>query len=113
MQIDLGWRVFKPEAGGGEISVELRPLKITALLLVEPMLGSEEGSPLKRTLQLQQATEHFFPEHVRDLKGLTDQGGNAIDLKAFWEESALYSLAQEIVNELIGISKLDKEEAKN
>jgi hypothetical protein len=113
MQIDLGWRTFKPEWGNGDISMEIRPLKVPALLLVEPMLTAEDESPVRRTLELQQAAEGFFPDHVRNLMGMTDNEGTPIELSALWEESFFYSLTNEIVNELLRISKLDKEESKN
>ena len=118
MKVDLGWRRFTPEWGDGSISMELRPLRRGAMLLILPQLdefNSREGERIYRltdTYKMQGLAAQVFPDHVRNLAGLDGEGG-PMTVADIGEEAALHLLASEIMAQLLRVSRLTADEVKN
>ena len=136
MELNLDWR-REASALWPEVTFEIRPLKVWAFqeLLAhweaggagvnqaidpggdeKPEKNQAVPSAAGAGVGLIEVAKHIFPEHVRELRGitLTRNGATAnASLEALCEETALLKLALEIVSKLMAISEIASGEEKN
>lgn len=113
----VGWRPFETEIKNNKISMELKPLSKEAMLVLAPVLTKEanekdKAALWKETFEVQKMASSVFPNHVRNIVGLT-VNDKTPSWKQFAEEVALSDLSCTIIGELCRISSLAKDEVKN
>ncbi len=116
MDILIGWQSKTYEFVGEEISVELRPLKVDAMLGLIPFIKDTEEesvSLIADSLELQKQSKLIFPEHVRTLKGLTINGEDVKDISVLCDEMIFSTLVVQILGDLIRMSTLTEGEEEN
>lgn len=110
MYLNLSWREFSPADG---VIVEIRPLKIWAFQELAQVAGQKamEDGKVKMeggaVWELLAAARKVFPEHVRNVKGLTIEDGESrpATVEDLSDETALaMSIGASIVAELLSIS---------
>ena len=125
MHVNLEWRQERSQLGR-EISYELRPLRVWAFQELmafweEHARTAEEGGQARRLsaadgMKLMTVARRIFPDHVRNLQGVTLADGGAstpAPIEALCEEAPLLPLAGEIVARLVAISEVGAGEEKN
>jgi hypothetical protein len=125
MELNLDWR-REDSARLAGVSYELRPLKVWAfqeLMAFWDQQPRESGEGPARvrispaqSLKLVDLARRIFPDHVRNLSGITLQRdgvrGPAAPLD-LCEESPLLELAGEVLGRLVAISELAPGDEKN
>lgn len=125
MELDLDWR-REQSARLPDVTYEVRPLKVWAYQELmafwesrprEPgeAQGTARVSPAE-SLKLIEVARRIFPEHVRQLSGITvrrDGAAQAATLDDLCAESPLIELAGEVLGKLVSISELGTADAKN
>jgi len=116
MDILIDWVPYETEFMDDKITCELRPLKSAAFMKLAPYmrLGGEEDT-VKITVsmfEMQQLVPSLFPEHVRELKGITING-QEVTIEQLAEESALVELVFDIIGQLAMISRIARGDVKN
>lgn len=132
--IVIDWKLFKPttKVRGKDISVEVRPLKSWAWLLLAPIMekipernpGENSKDYLNRltieekrnleseSIKLQQLAEKIFPDHVQMFEGVTINGMQPT-AKELSEEMIFMGVVVEIMMHLVTISTIGEEDLKN
>lgn len=125
MEFDQDWHP-QTSALWPEVSYELRPLRVWAFL---ELMEFWENKPNRDTqgqaavrlsaadsLRLMAVARRIFPDHVRNLRGVTLRSGGAVQPAQpddLCDEAALMPLAGEIVSRLVTLSDLSAETEKN
>jgi len=115
MDVLIGWQPYETIFNGSPIKMELRPLRRKAMMLLAPFmeLGKETGVKLiVDTFELQGIAAQIFPEHVKDIRGIT-VNGKSIAWEDLTEEAVFCQLVGDIIGQLAVISSLKDSEAKN
>ena len=114
MDITISWQAWETEFRGEKITMELRPLKTKAMLLLMPYLGSTQNPEQagRASMEMAQLAPQIFPEHVRNLQGLTING-QPPTWEIMAEELMFTALIVEIMAQLASISAVSEEEQKN
>lgn len=135
MKVSLGWREYAPPAGNDEVKVEIRPLDTAYLMDAistygeiqvekEAALAKIEGDAamdkanrgrinMLGVSRIQKLAGTCFVDHARNLTGLDEEDGTPVTLAQVASAAPLAFIAAEIMNELIGISRLSEEEEGN
>jgi len=119
MQIDLDWRRER-SALWPEVSYEIRPLRVWAFQELmayweRQAAPGTEGTGAADGLALLAVARRIFPDHVRDVQGLTltREGETApATPEALCEEAPLAPLAGEIVARLVAASEIGDDAEK-
>ena len=130
----IDWKPYETTIDGYPITLELRPLKAWAHILLLPYflkmdelaenskkIASEtdeqkindwviKSSTL--TVELQEICKKIFPDHVRNITGFT-VNNKPIDTLIICEETMFGTLVMDIVGELAKRSRISGAEAKN
>jgi hypothetical protein len=112
----IDWQPFKTEFRGAKVKMLLRPLKTGAMLMLMPKFESADGDVDKITLnpaEVQEAALEIFPDHVKDITGITVNNGQPVTPQILANESIFYALSMEIIPKLFEISHLSQEQEKN
>jgi hypothetical protein len=120
----LDWIPYEFEHEGEKISMEIRPLKSWASILLTPFLieaGKQRKDNennvltvenLNLSYELQKVADKIFSDHVRDIRGITINS-NPVTLQELCQESVFAPVVMNIIGQLTSITRLTKEEAKN
>jgi len=112
----IDWVPFETEFMGDKVTCELRRLKSEAFMKLAPYMklaGEEDAIKITVSMfEMQQLVPSLFPEHVRNLQGITING-EIPTLDQLSEESVLVELVFDIIGELAKISRVSEGEAKN
>jgi hypothetical protein len=125
MELNLDWR-REQSARLADVSYEIRPLKVWAY---QELMAFWEARPREtrdgrlvtqvspaESLKLMDVARRIFPEHVRNLSGITlrrDGAGHPATLEDVCGESPLIELAGEVLGRLVAISNLSPGDEKN
>ena len=125
MEFNLDWRRESSELGD-EVTYEIRPLKVWAFQELMAFWesrpgGGEEGDSPRRvspaeSLRLMEVAARIFPDHVRDLQGVTvlaEGNPHPATMEDLCGESPLLELAGEVLGKLVNISGLSERDEKN
>jgi len=125
MDFIIGWKPYKTEFHGIPVTMNLRPLKRSGMLLLTPYIGafqagggfdqlSDEGKSKYQTtmFEMQGVCQELFKEHVQDIQGFTIDG-KAPSIEQIAEESVFLPLCMDIISQLMMISNLDQDSEKN
>jgi len=132
MDIIIDWQTFSTEFADGEISMELRPLKSYAMFMLSPYLdnpnpklkeesveeytarlsGEDKARLLLNSQKIQELSSKIFPDHVRNIQGVT-VNGQPLTIEQIATEVVFLQLSVEICGQLASISRLTKEDEKN
>lgn len=118
MDILIGWQPYETKFGGAPVTMELRPLKVPAMVKLMPYInriGDAKGDMLKlsmNTMEMQALAVAVFPDAVRAIDGVT-VNGQAVTSEQMAEEVVFSALVGDIFAELIGRSQLSGAEEKN
>lgn len=127
MDIIIKWEKYETEFNGEVVTMNLRPLKRPAMLLLMPyiteatvrepksaddMNDSDIIGVVMDSYKVQGLVGDIFPEHMKDLKGIT-VNGEPVTPEMFQEEIILNPLVVDIMTKLMNISQLSKEDQKN
>jgi len=124
LELIIDWQAFETELRGEKISMEIRPFKRKAMMAIQPFLTEkmptikksmnkeEIGKLADKAFELQGLAEHLFPNHVRNITGITING-KPPTFEDLSEEPALLPLTLAIITQIASISALDSGEAKN
>ena len=123
MEVNLDWR-RQESAQWPDVGYEIRPLRVWAFQELMAFWEGPEGAPENSTLrisparsfELLQVARRIFPDHVRNLTGLTllrDGEHAPATPEALCEEAPLLPLAGEIIARLVAISEIGAAAEKN
>ena len=126
MSLDLiiGWQTFETEFRGEMIKMEVRPFKRKAMLAVLPYLSKkmpdikedmteDEITDLAdKSFDLQGLASDLFPDHVRDIQGIT-LNGRPPSFDDLADEPMFLPLTLAIITKIASISNIDLADAKN
>ena len=114
-KINLGWREYKTEFQGSEVSMELRPLKTASLLEITDLFEGYGGNKtaIVGQLKMQDVFRHLHADHVRNLTGIEMEGDDKFGPDVVAGEALFLGLAVEIISELMSISHLLRGDSKN
>ena len=123
MEVNLDWR-RQESAQWPEVGYEIRPLRVWAFQELMAFWEGPEGDPETPTLrispmrsfELLHVAKRIFPDHVRNLTGLTllrDGATVPATPEALCEEAPLLPLAGEIISRLVAISEIGAAAEKN
>lgn len=126
MSLDLiiGWQEFTTEFRGEEITMEVRPFRRKAMLAVLPyltkqmpdikadMTGDEISNLADKGFELQGLASDLFPEHVKNIQGIT-LNGTVPTFDDLADEPVFLPLTLAIITQIAGISNIDQADAKN
>ena len=115
MDVLIGWQKYETTWQGEKVSMEVRPLRRKAMMLLAPymMISEEKGVKLiVDTFELQGLAAQIFPEHVKDIQGIT-VNGKPVTWEDLAEEAVFCHLVGDIIGQLALISSLKESEAKN
>ena len=132
MDIIIDWQTYETEFAGEKISMKVRMLRSWAMFALEPYLNNpnpkkkeetaqeyatrltvEEKSILSNnSMKIQELSEKIFPDHVKDIQGIT-VNGKPVTWEQIASEVVFLNLAVDICGQLASISTLTKEEEKN
>ena len=126
MSLDLiiGWQAFTTGFRDEEITMEVRPFKRKAMLAVLPyltkqmpditadMTGDEISDLADKGFELQGLASDLFPDHVKNIQGVTINGKEPTfdDLA---NEPVFLPLTLAIITKIAGISNIAEASAKN
>ena len=77
MDIIIGWQPYETEFNGETVTMELRPLKTGAMMLLAPHMTADLSDNARlfiSSLELQGLAGEILPDHVRGIKGVTVNG---------------------------------------
>lgn len=121
--LTIDWKPFETDFRGHKITMELRPLKRWATMLLTPIYleAANMKASKKKTVTADEANFSYriqeiglkiFPDHVRNLNGL--QINNVgITIDDLCDESIFSPIVMEIMGELSTRSQLIDDEVKN
>jgi len=126
MSLDLiiGWQAFTTEFRGETITMEVRPFRRKAMLAVLPyltkqmpdikadMTGDEISNLADKGFELQGLASDLFPEHVKNIQGIT-LNGTVPTFDDLADEPVFLPLTLAIITQIAGISNIDQADAKN
>ena len=123
MEVNLDWR-RQESAQWPEVGYEIRPLRVWAFQELMAFWEGPEGAPENpthhispmRSFELLQVAKRIFPDHVRNLTGLTLlRDGETVPAtpEGLCEEAPLLPLAGEIISRLVAISEMGAAAEKN
>jgi hypothetical protein len=133
MEFNLDWQPHT-SALWPEVTYELRPLKVWAFQALLDCWDGAQGwggaggaggaGPVERaprpaaagSARLMEAAERVFPEHVRNLAGLTVRAEGRVEpagLEHLSRETLLLPLAGEIIARLLSLSEVGEAAEKN
>ncbi len=117
MDLLIDWTLkeilFKDET----VTFEVYPLNNEGVLKILPYVSyfknlEEEGLDMTKIYEIVKEAKHLFPEHVRNIKGVTING-KEVKIDDLAVEGQLINLALGIMTILINISIPQKTEVKN
>lgn len=118
----IGWKEFKTDFNGRDVTMELLPLTLEAAIALTPIAGSlisasqeTDGNGLHfqtKMLAMQRDAAPVLAKHVRGIKGFTVNGENPA-MKLLCETPIFCPIIAKIVSELIVSSTLQQTEVKN
>lgn len=125
MEFDLDWHRMDSEVWP-EVAYELRPLRVWAFL---ELMEFWEGRPNRDgdaeaamrvsaadSLRLMEVARRIFPDHVRNLTGVTLRKSGAVHpacAEDLCDEAPLLPLAGEIISKLVALADITVEAEKN
>lgn len=129
INLTIGWQKVEVDFMGETVTAEVRPLTSEHMLLLTPHMdfdrppkspekmsakekAAAEKEASKRMFELQRAAAPFFPEIVRNIKGLKVNNAD-LDPAILGDESALTVLAAQIITKAFVATQIDKESKKN
>jgi len=116
MDILIDWVPYEFEFMGDKATCEVRRLKSEAFMKLAPYMklaGEEDAVKITVSMfEMQQLVPLIFPDHVRNLQGITING-QPPTTQQLSEEPVLVDVVFDIVTELITLSRIGKDEAKN
>lgn len=119
--ISIGWQKYDTEFNGHPVSMEIRPLKNSAMITLTPYLGKaetikEDGKNMVEAVvnmyDIQRIAKDILPDHVKNITGLTVNNEPPTP-ETLADESMLSSLVLDIIGKLSLISQLTREDEKN
>lgn len=130
--VTIEWQPHETTFKGESIKMEIRPLKNWAWFEIAPLLNNKNPKKQgeskedyiarltdeeklvmgKDSIKLQHFAKTIFPEHVRNLSGVT-VNNQAPTNEHLSEEVVFLSFTVGIIMKLIEISSLDEEDTKN
>ena len=120
----LDWVPYEMEYESEKISMEIRPLKSWASILLTPFLieaGKQRkdngnnaltAETLNLSYEIQKVADKIFSEHVRNITGI-NINSNPVTLQELCQESVFAPIVMDIIGQLTSITRLTKEETKN
>ena len=132
MDLVIDWRKYETEFMGEPVSMELRPLKRWAWFELAPLLENHNPKKEDETAQeyiarltederkkmshdsekLQELSAKIFPEHVKNIQGIT-VNGEVPTWEQISEEIIFLNLCVDICGQLAEVSTLTKTDEKN
>jgi len=126
MSLDLiiGWQAFKTEFREETITMDVRPFKRKAMLAVLPYLSkqmpaikedmadNEVAALADKGFELQGLASDLFPEHVKNIQGITING-KVPTFEELADETMFLPLTLAIITKIASISSIDQADAKN
>lgn len=125
--IIIDWEPYTTNFKGHEITMQLRPLKRWASMLLTPIQkkaflvlkkksndadGIVTEDDINFVYEVQTVAEKIFPDHIKNFEGLT-VNKLAVTAKLLCEETIFGPLCIDIISELIQRSQLSEQEEKN
>ena len=114
----IEWRKEIFTTMGEEVSCEIRPLNREAMMVITPLIASALGKEndtaymMGSTFEMQEKAAEIFPNHVRNIQGLTVNNGQPVDVDILTNESVFARLCVDILSKLFEISTLTDAEIK-
>lgn len=118
MDILIEWQTYQTEFNGATVTMEIRPLRRGAMHILLPHLQAMQGDAgdalqvAIRSLELQALAGVIFPDHVRNITGVT-VNGRPPSPDRFADEVVLSQLTVDIIGQLGAISRLSLGDVKN
>ncbi len=121
MDVKLGFREVEFELEGAKVTAEIKSLSRKAMIILTPLISStfdeekkkDQSFLLASTFEMQEAAVEVFPDHVRNIKGITVNNGEEVTVDHLCDESVFATLVVEIILKLFSISSLTREDEKN
>ena len=131
--IIIDWESYETDFKGHEVKMQLRPLKSWASILLTPIYMEMETrvkkikaakdekrdisdimteDDIKFVYKIQEVAKKVFPDHVKDITGIT-MNGTPVNAQALCEETFFSYLCMDIIAELGKRTQLDSAEVKN
>lgn len=121
----IDWAPYTTDFRGHEVTMQLRPLKRWASMLLTPLYEESEKLDKKKkrkeefttdelnfTYRVQEIAAKIFLEHVKDIVGITINK-QPITVQMICDESAFGSFCMDIIGELSKRTQLSDNEEKN
>ena len=132
----IDWQEFTTDFRGHTITMQLRPLKSWASVLLTPIYIKSTQKKLEKDAQkkteeneqdklksltvddfnfgfeVQKVAAKIFPEHVKDIQGI-QVNGQPVTIETLCDESVFATLCMDIIAELSARSQLTEAEEKN
>ena len=121
----IDWEPYTTDFRGHELTMQLRPLKRWASILLTPLY--EESAVIEKKkkekkqftsedlnfqYRVQEIATKVFPDHVKDITGITINK-QPLTVQTLCDETAFGALCMDIIGELSQRSKLLSDEEKN
>ena len=121
--LTIGWKPYEVDFRGHKITMELRPLKRWASMLLTPIyLEAADMKANKKkkvtadeanfSYRIQELGMKIFPDHLRSLSGLQINNVD-ITINNLCDESIFASVVMDVMAELSSRSQLKDNEVKN
>ena len=119
--IAIGWQKYETEFSGHKISMEIRPLKNSAMIALTPFLGKaddiKDGKMNKvqvivELYEVQKIAKDIFPDHLQNIEGIT-VNDQPLTVEILTEESMFSSLSLDIITQMNAITQLTEIDSKN
>jgi hypothetical protein len=115
MNIIIDWQPWSTKFSTAEVTMDLRPLKTSAMLLLMPHMNinmDDAVALVATSMEVQALAPQILPEHVRKIDGIT-VNGQPITPEHLAEESIFTQLTAEIMGQLMAISTVSRDAEKN
>jgi hypothetical protein len=117
----IDWTPYTMQYMGQEISMEIRPFKTWASILLTPIIyesskiKSSDGASIEQmnlAYETQKIAIKILPEHIKNFNGITINGSN-VTIEQLCDEAVFAPIVMDIIAEIAKRSHLTVEERKN
>ncbi|HOO46115.1 MAG TPA: hypothetical protein PLM29_07800 [Deltaproteobacteria bacterium] len=116
MDILIGWQPYETEFKGARVTMELLPLKVDGYRFLMPYMKqfdeTQKDEAAINSLEMQSGAISIFENNVKNITGLTVNGG-PVTPELLSKEVKLSHLAADILGELVTRTIIEDEQIKN